>query len=751
MKHAAPVTRLAVAYVAGVAVGSVGAPIWMAPLVVVAGLALPIPASARPGRASLVLVVGVAWLSASLGRPGACRDQTADGDRARLLGHFLAMPREGSAPFRRADGCGDVTVVVPDDAVEAALAGRPLTVAGSWRAGSFRPWFQAREVQPAVPAAMADGGPERIADGVSRALVRWRDELVGRLPRLYGDRAPLVAALVFARREGMDREIREAFTVSGIAHLLAISGFHVGVIAGLALALLRTAGASRRGRRLGAAAVAWAYVAFIGFPDAACRAALILGLVAASRSVGRPPTRWAALATAALTLLAVDPGKVGSAGFQLSFAGAAGLVAWARPLERFLLRTGRNRVPRGFASACAAGVAATVATLPIVAWHFERASAVGVPMTLVASPLVSLALPGALLTIVLDLVAPGPAAFFAGGVDVLLDVLVAMTSEVAGWPGVSVWTTRATVLAGVLGVALASWVARRPRIGAAGRRRLVVVYVVVGVVVWPVAVQLEGRGRLELYAIDVGQGDAIAVRSPGGRWMLVDAGPPGEGPSAAHPVVRALRARGVHRLETLVLTHPDADHFGGAGAVLESFEVGQVLDPLVAAPKRGYAELLVSAREEEIPWREAAVGLTWEVDGVRLTVLHPPENAKVDGSEANDASVVLLVAWREFEALLTGDAYTNVERAIMERVGDVDVLKVGHHGSETSTDPDFLATIRPELAVISVGRRNRYGHPAPVVLHRLEEAGVEVLRTDLQGGVRLLVGRDGVVDVRTDR
>lgn len=771
MSHAAPVQRLALAYGLGVALGLVGAPLWMAPLLVVVALTVPISTSKRPGRGALAVVVAVGWAT-PVGHDAteACA-VAEDGVRGRVHGYFLAAPRTGSAPFRRLDGCDDVTVVVSDDASDGIAAGRLVVVEGRWRMGAFRPWLRARRIVDAseaggIPgrgstsdAGVPPGGGASLAAGpapvhrtarVHRALVAWRDGLVGRLHRLYGERAPLVAALVFARREGMDRAVRDAFAVTGIAHLLAISGFHVGVIAGLALTLLRGMGASRRGSALGAAAVSWLYVGFIGFPDAACRAAAILGFVALSRIRGRPSARWGALAAAGLVLLVADPSRLASAGFQLSFAGAAGLVAWARPLERRMQRGVGRRLPRSVRSSLAAGAAATLATVPVVAWHFERISLVGVPMTLLASPLVSLALPGALASLGLDLVSPPAAHFLAGGVDLLLQLLVVGTEEVARWPGISLWITRLTVVAAVAGVATAVWTARRPRIGAQTRRRLTVVYLAAGVVAWPLGLGLEGRGTLELLMLDVGQGDAMALRTPRGRWLLVDAGPPAEVAAAGHPAVRGLKDRGVRRLEALVLTHPHADHYGGADAVLESFRVEGVVDPLLPAPELAYAHLLALARESGIPWRAARSGEVWEVDGVRVAVLHPSAS-DVAAGEANEASVVLLVSWRGFRALLTGDAYTDVERRIMEAVGDIDVLKVGHHGSETSTDPGFLETVAPEWALISVGRGNRYGHPAPAVLRRLQASGAEIFRTDRHGTVRLVVGRDGGVDVRTER
>ena len=274
------------------------------------------------------------------------------------------------------------------------------------------------------------------------------------------------------------------------------------------------------------------------------------------------------------------------------------------------------------------------------------------------------------------------------------------------------------------------------------------VYVAAAVLAWPTAVSLDGRGTLELLAIDVGQGDAVAVRTPRGRWLLVDAGPPPDGPGGSHAVVRELRGRGVRRLEAVVLTHPDLDHFGGGQAVLESFRVGRVLDPLLPTPKEAYAQLLEVARQRKVPWTAAREGMTWTVDEVEFHVLHPGDELS---SEANEASVVLLVRWRTFEALLTGDAGVGVEQIIAAEAGDVDVLKVGHHGSRTSTGPELLRLTRPEYAIVSTGRRNRYGHPHSEVVRRLDEAGARLLRTDVHGSIRILVGRGGRIDVRLDR
>lgn len=742
MGHAPPVVRLALAFTAGVAWVMTGVPIWLLPIPTL--FVVVVPTRAWPWRTGasrlwlLPLWVGAfaAWVSVS---ERGCSVPEVD-QRTALRGRFLASPRAGSAPFERAGGCGSITVVV--DAPDAP-AGRMLEVRGRWRQGSRTFWFQGE-----------DDGWRAVPTADDTALrwtaVRWRDRLVDRIERLYGERAPFVAALTLARREGFDRDLRDTFARTGLAHLLAISGFHVGVIAALLFATLRSSGLRSPGARLGAGVGVWAYVALIGFPDAASRAALILTVVALSSVRGRPPARWGALASALLVLLALDPGRAVSAGFQLSFAGSAGLVAWAGPLTEMWRRKVDGRVPEPVVLGIAASVAATLATLPIVAWHFEQVSLVGIPATLVASPIVALALPGAIASVALDFISHDLALFLAGGVSTLLDVLASGVVELGSHRWVALWATRASVLAMVGGIAVAAHVARRPWIGARGRRVLTAVYIVAGILAWPVLLSLQGRGTAEVLMLDVGQGDAVALRSPGGRWILVDAGPPSRvSDPRGHPVVRALRARGVRSLEAMILTHADLDHIGGARAVLRSFPVGAVYDPGLAAGKEAFVDVLEAASRREVPWLVARAGTRLEFGRLGIEVLSPTDSMRAAGVETNDGSVVLMVRYGAFDVLLTGDAYKPVERRIATLLGpDIEVLKVGHHGSDTSTDPVLLDGIRPELAVISVGPNNRYGHPAPEVLERLRERAIDVRRTDEDGTVTILGRPDGRFSLR---
>ena len=584
-------------------------------------------------------------------------------------------------------------------------------------------------------------------------LVRWRAALVERLHQRYGERGALVSALILASKEGLESDLREAFARTGIAHLLAISGFHVGVVSGLILAVVKSFRVPKRRAAVVAAVATWLYVALIGFPDAACRAATIIALLSLSRARARPPARWGALGAALLILLVLDPRRLWSPGFQLSFSGAAGLVAWGDPVKRALRRIAGRWIPDGLAGAVAAGVAATVATMPVVAWHFERVSLVGVPATLLAAPLVALAVPGALVSLLLELPLPAAAGFLAGGVDSLLACLEIGTEWLGARTWVSAWTTQTAVKVGCVGLSLSALATRAPRIRGRVRRISSAAWVVAALVVWPVVLSLTSRGTLQLIVLDVGQGDAIAIRTPRARWVLVDAGPSARDDDAsAHPVVRALRRRGARRLEALVLTHPDLDHIGGAAAILSSLDVGVVIDPARPSPKRPYVELLELARERGVPWGAWRAGDQWTLDGVVFEVLAPDSLLSSGDTESNASSLVIHVRYGAFDALLTGDAPADVEVAVSESLGgDFEVLKVGHHGSDTSTDSLMLARLSPQVSVVSVGRRNRYGHPSPRVLSRLLASGTTLFRTDLDGTVTIVARRDGTFRVLRER
>lgn len=646
--------------------------------------------------------------------------------------------------------CGGPVRAVVRGAVDPSVTGRRVRASATWMGPA--PGRRAREsgllVIRKVETPAGPGWGLRSWHLVVRGRVQQR------LRELFGpDAGALAEALVLARKEALDPDVKEAFAVAGLAHLLAISGFHVGVVAGILFGILRLAGVARVRAGVLSAGGCWLYVLGIGVPDAAARAATILTLLAIGRLRGQAVAPAGALATAFLLLTVLNPGVLSAPGFQLSFAGAAGLVFLRPGLVRCLDRGRASRLPRWLRVGLASGTAATLATLPLVAWHFDRISLVGIPATLALAPVVALAIPGIGLSLLLSWSAAPLGRFLAGGVALLLEASARGAELVARVPWASLWVPRPDLLwAGGGLVVGALLLAGTYRVRSLVRRTALVAAVVTGVVLGPVVADVRGEHALQLVFLDVGQGDAMALRSPEGRWLVVDAGPKGETFDAGAAVVAPyLRRHGARRLETLFLTHPDLDHIGGAEALLEAFPVGSVADPGFPAGKEAYVSLLARARSRSVPWWRAHAGEGLDFDGVSVRVLHPLRELPDGEVGANDLSLVLLVRYGEFRALLMGDAPLSVEDAVLRSSppSDVDLLKVGHHGSSTSTGEPLLERVRPEVAIVSVGRRNRYGHPSGSVLRRLRRNGVRILRTDRSGTVVVRAQRDGSWAVET--
>lgn len=585
---------------------------------------------------------------------------------------------------------------------------------------------------------------------------RFRRAGRSRVDRLFGAQAPLAASLLLAQRDALDGAVRDRFARAGLSHLLAISGLHVGLICGI---LLLVGSLLRLGKRWAAVVAATgtiAYVLVLGAPHSAVRAALQLVLLLAATMLQRPTRTEALVATAALLLLVRDPGALLSPGFQLSFAGVVGLLAIRPPILALVrARDGAGRAARAWswlADALATSIAATIATAPIVAWHFGQVAPIGVAANLIAIPLLSLILPALAIALVAGLLSPTFGLFLASPAVLGLAALDRVASLAAAAPGAAVPLHGATALLLTAAIAAGYVVSRR-----LGRVRPVIrraAWAAVAAMVLVAAPLRPASDRVEIHVIDVGQGDAVAVRSPAGRWILVDAGLAGRGFDAGERrVVPYLAARGVRRLEGLVLTHPHADHTGGAAATLRSLRPRWVGDPGSPFPSPHYLGLLRVAVREHTRWVGLRQGARIVLDGVTVDFLHPEAIGAME-DDPNDLSVVMRVTYGEFAALLTGDATALVEERMVRSYGpdlQADVLKVGHHGSATSTTPAFLDAVRPAVALVSAGRGNRYGHPHTVVVDRLEASGARILRTDRHGSVVIRANGRGSIRVDHER
>lgn len=723
------VTWSFVSYAAGLLLGFGGVVVAGAVVGAGAGAVALLRGARVQAVAALALVGGVAVGALSRRADADCARDVRRQQRATvLLQSDLAPGRMGRGILQR-HGCAvRVRVRVRRGA---APAGSTITVSGT-----FALRGDALDVADAAIRVLRPPG----------ALARWRAWTASRIDQLYGADAPLARALLLADANDLDRELRDRFAEAGIIHMLSVSGLHVGIIAAAVRTLAVAARAGILTADLVSLGVTLAFVGFIGVPPPAVRSAAMLALAVVARLRQRPTAPWGIwAASCAFPLL--EPRVVLDLGWQLSVVGMAGLLASARPVRR------ATRELRGWRRTVVASmVATTVAsatTAPLVAWVFGRVSLAAVATNVVAAPLFGVAQPLLFASLVaLPLRALARLLAEAARSALWLIDLVARAGAALPWAAIRAEPDAMTAcflgIAAVAGtVALVGHWWRRPAIVSLGA---------VALATWWPALR-PGPGRLELHMIDVGQGDALALRTPRGRWLVVDAGGAWRGGDAGASIVWPYLRRMGGDVVYLTMTHPHLDHIGGAASVLVRSGADTIWDGAYVSGNGAYRDLLREARARSRPWRRVAAGDSVAFDDVTVRVLAPDAawlsalngaGTEASDGDPNEASVVLQVRFGTRRFLLTGDAEAGEEEWMLARYGDSlrsDVLKVGHHGSRTSSTPAFLAAVHPRVALVSVGAGNRYGHPAEDVLQSLDERGVHLLRTDDDGTI--VVSTDG--------
>jgi len=560
-------------------------------------------------------------------------------------------------------------------------------------------------------------------------------------------RAGVVTAILIGDRTGLPPDVRERLQAAGTYHVIAISGGNIAILVVLMLGLLTPAGVGGRTRSAMALAGLMVYAAIVTPGPSVWRAVLAAAACLVARVMDQRTTAWNAMGVAGAAQLTWLPLEVRNAGFALTFGATAALLAFS---ARAGLPSGRPErrgwiLLRWLAAAVGASLAVEVALLPVGARAFSRISLAGPLLNLLALPLMTLT---QIAGIVIAVAGPveGAVQWASWVADRSTGLLLdsARLVEVAPWlawrvPAPS-WALVGAYYGGLALLLSGSGWRRRSGGAVLGGAALAIGMGVSGPLPRP-------DGRLHLTVFDVGQGDALLVTSPGGRRLLVDSGGVGFGSSSfdigARVLGPALWARGIRRLDGIVLTHADPDHAGGAPRLIADFTPPRLWEGIEVPghpPSTAIRRQVSERGMQRIEWRR---GDEHRLDQVRIRVLHPPEPDWERIRVRNDDSVVLEVVYGQVAFLLTGDVGQEVERAIVPALSPVArrVLKVGHHGSRSSTSVDLLTAWPPELAVISSGRGNPFGHPAPEVLARLQAAGTRVLRTDLDGQIE--VSTDG--------
>ena len=559
-----------------------------------------------------------------------------------------------------------------------------------------------------------------------------------------GQEGALLKGLLVGARGEIDHELRDAFAKVGVIHVLAVSGLHVGFIVLFAILLFKLFRFPRTWRVILTVAVLVIYIYLTNQKAPVIRASVMAAVLLIGNALERKTEVFNSLSLAALIVLVINPLDLFETGFQLSFTAVASIVllynrlryTFGKSLIQFRERGKQIKVY--LISLFFVSLAAQLGTLPLTALYFNRIPVVSLLANLIVVPLVALIVILGYITTLCNVFWQGLAQVYANANWFFLNILIHIVKWGADIP--FAYLERSTpglvfVLSYYCGLGLIFfWGQRRVR-----GRLIIVSLILFNFIIWAEA--LSPRPGITATFFDVGQGDAALIEFPNGKTMLVDAGPVEEEYNSAERVIAPyLMREGIKKIDVLLLTHSHADHIGGGPYLLCNLRIGRIVDSMAMTDSEIYQEILYLADSLGVPLRKVRTGDTLNIhSAISVSILHPNEDfvrqAEKDPTKVNDVSIVARLSFGRRAFLLTGDAEKQSEKYMLSLGVPLqsDVLKVGHHGSTTSSTPSFIKAVKPAYAVIPVGKYNRFNLPSDLILRRLELYGAEVIRTDKNG------------------
>ena len=558
----------------------------------------------------------------------------------------------------------------------------------------------------------------------------------------------LLMGLLAGDRSGIPEVLRSDFQRSGLVHVLAISGFHVVLLAGMLMVFLKATGLPHKIVIIVAVALLTIYVPVTGGSPAVRRAVMMFAIPQIGTLFGKPANTLNSLGVALLLIILPEPGVIWNPGFQLSFAATAGIIIGTphNPTKLLPDNFSKNKVWQKiqafaidptFVTLCA-----TLATAPFLIYHFKTLSPFAWFGNIIIVPAISLGMQAGLFAQLspFDFICGtfcDAAKFFLRLASLLTRIL---SDSAAASITVGPFSPAALIVLAFLILLLP--ICRKNLIA----RKYALLCLLLAAAFFTYNSYHEiTHPSWTLTTIDVGQGDSHLVKTPSGRHFLIDAGDNRKVDSGKDIIVPFLHHIGVRNLDALIVTHPDQDHFGGALSIIKMFPVKEIWTSKCSLKERkpDWQKFIREANKRNIPIRHVHRGILWKENFFEIRTLHPVENVCV---EANEGSVTLRLKGLGHSAVLTGDLTVAGEKEIMKT--DIylksDVLKLGHHGSKTSSSVPFVTAINPTYAIIPSGRRNKFRHPHKQVLNRLDSLHIPYINTAQKGTITFTFVPDSV-------
>lgn len=570
--------------------------------------------------------------------------------------------------------------------------------------------------------------------GIRGIFIGARSAIEDKITELYGDNAGVVKGILLGDKTEISESVIEDFRVSGIAHILAISGLHIGILVVFLLYLLRLSKLNDKSIMMIIFGILLCYCAVTNFSASIVRASIMAVLVLGAKAIGKRQDTLTSLFAAGFIILLVDPFSLFNVGFQLSFSAVLGILFVGKVCLKLF-----KKLPRYLREGLATLIGAQSGIFLVSAYYFYNVSVYSLFANILILPFVGVLVIFAFLSVALGLILSIIALPIVYITNILLSFLTGISAFVSSLPYASIVIGRPPLyviaIVFIIMFVISDYfiISNYHKLTAS----LLLLVVMLGCVIYSQYTSFKG---LKVIVFDVGQGDSAYIQTPSGYNILIDGGPVSEYTNAGETALLPFfYASATSDIDLVIASHAHSDHVGGLISVAKNLTIENYLEPsgiIASKDDTAYTQLKnILNSKGVVPTSVKAGDIIEFDDGVKIEIIYPYGGESIDD---NDAAIVAKITYGEFSMVFTSDISAEAEKKIYKQVGSVNVLKVAHHGSKYSSGQTFLDHTTPQIAIISVGG-NSYGHPAQEAIDRLTNAGANIYRTDQKGAVIIKV------------